>query len=203
MRTLQYSSLHRQSGMVLIVSLFIMVLLIIIGVSGMKVTGLEEKMAGNDRDQSLAFQAAETALREAEMAIKVLYETNNLDKFCDGTINDTNDQRGLFVNDNINDGGNCKPCPATPTADCALPNPMNIDTWKKDSSSSVAIPEASLFRGTTARYYIIYHYFYSNKGADKTINSYYFSITARGLGEQGSEVLLRSYFGGKMDMGQI
>ncbi|NOS87147.1 MAG: pilus assembly protein PilX [Methylococcaceae bacterium] len=56
----------QQTGAVLAISLVILVLLTIIGISAAQFTGLEEKMAGNLRDRNLAFQAAETALREAE-----------------------------------------------------------------------------------------------------------------------------------------
>ena len=57
---------EHQSGAVLVISLIILLLLTIIGLSATQVTGLEEKMAGNLRDRNLAFQAAETALREGE-----------------------------------------------------------------------------------------------------------------------------------------
>ena len=58
-----------QSGSVLIISLIVMLVLTILGVSGMKSAVLEEKMAGNVRDKQLAFQAAEATLREAEKYI--------------------------------------------------------------------------------------------------------------------------------------
>jgi type IV pilus assembly protein PilX len=58
-----------QSGVVMVVSLIILLLLTIIGINGMQSTLLEEKMAGNMRNRSLAFQAAEAALREAEVRI--------------------------------------------------------------------------------------------------------------------------------------
>lgn len=198
-------ALHRHSGMVLIISLIILLLLTIIGVSGMKVSSLEEKMAGNDRDQSVAFQAAETALRMGETQAKRLYDASNLDNLCDGTLNTTADQQGLFYNPSINDGNHCVPCPATPTADCVIPNPMSSATWANTNTNTLSAPvlAANLLPNTTARYYITYHYFYRNKGADKTMDSYYFTVTARGQGANGGEVILRSYFGAKIDMGQI
>lgn len=58
--------LKSQSGVVLVVSLIMLLLLTLIGLSGMQSTGLEEKMAGNMRDRNVAFQAAEAALRDAE-----------------------------------------------------------------------------------------------------------------------------------------
>lgn len=55
-----------QRGAVLAISLVILLLLTLIGVTAMSTTTLEEKMAGNTRDLNLAFQAAEAALREGE-----------------------------------------------------------------------------------------------------------------------------------------
>jgi type IV pilus assembly protein PilX len=57
---------RHQSGAVLAISLIILLLLTLIGITAAQVTGLEEKMAGNLRDRNLAFQAAETALRAGE-----------------------------------------------------------------------------------------------------------------------------------------
>jgi len=59
-----------QSGAVLPISLVMLLLLTVIGVTGSQMTGLEEKMAGNMRDRNIAFQAAESALRDAEQDIK-------------------------------------------------------------------------------------------------------------------------------------
>lgn len=59
-----------QSGMVLIISLIMLLLLTLIATTGMQTSSLEEKMAGNLRDRNIAFQAAESALRDAEWDIK-------------------------------------------------------------------------------------------------------------------------------------
>lgn len=60
---------QKQRGVVLMVSLIMLLLLTLIGVTGSNVTGLEERMAGNMRDENLAFQAAEAALRVGEAAV--------------------------------------------------------------------------------------------------------------------------------------
>lgn len=57
---------HKQTGSALIVSLTILLVLTILGVSAMRTTSLEDKMAGNARDSQTAFEAAEFALRQAE-----------------------------------------------------------------------------------------------------------------------------------------
>jgi type IV pilus assembly protein PilX len=64
----QYSLLKHQCGVVLPISMIMLLLLTLIGITGSQVTGLEEKMAGNSRDYNLAFQAAEAALRAGEAA---------------------------------------------------------------------------------------------------------------------------------------
>ncbi|UOA07565.1 PilX N-terminal domain-containing pilus assembly protein [Methylobacter sp. S3L5C] len=59
-----------QSGAVLIISLIMLLLMMLIGASSIQTTSLEEKMAGNLRDQNIAFQAAESAIRDAEQDIR-------------------------------------------------------------------------------------------------------------------------------------
>ena len=63
------SSLQTQSAVVLAISLIILLLLTLIGLSATQTTALEEKMVGNLRDKSLTFQAAESALRAAELTL--------------------------------------------------------------------------------------------------------------------------------------
>lgn len=47
-----------------------------LGITGMQAAGLQERMAGHSRDRTIAFQAAESALRTAERAAMF---TNPLD----------------------------------------------------------------------------------------------------------------------------
>jgi len=56
---------HREKGAVLIVALLFLVMLTLLGVTAMTSSTMEERMAGNARDTSVAFQAAEAALRDA------------------------------------------------------------------------------------------------------------------------------------------
>lgn len=65
-------SIRSQQGAALVVVLCMVMLvaMTIIGVTGMQTTILQEKMAGNMRDRDLAFQAAEAALREAELFLQ-------------------------------------------------------------------------------------------------------------------------------------
>ena len=67
---------NRQSGVALIIGLIILLLLTIIMITALKVTALEERMSGNSQNQNVAFQAAESALREAEALIYQHVELN-------------------------------------------------------------------------------------------------------------------------------
>ncbi len=60
------ASRRTQSGVALITGLIFLVLLTLIGMTAMQTTMLEEKMAGNLRNENLAFQASEAALRAGE-----------------------------------------------------------------------------------------------------------------------------------------
>lgn len=55
-----------QGGAALVIGLILLVLLTMLGVTAMRTTSLEERMAGHTRDHALAFQAAEAALRAGE-----------------------------------------------------------------------------------------------------------------------------------------
>lgn len=59
----------RQSGFSLIVSLMMLVIIMILGISGSQMAINEERGARNDRDRQVAFQAAEAALKEAEFEL--------------------------------------------------------------------------------------------------------------------------------------
>jgi len=57
----------RQRGAVLVVSLLLLLVMTILGLSSVGTVVLEEKMSANSYDRSLAFQAAEAALRVGEL----------------------------------------------------------------------------------------------------------------------------------------
>lgn len=59
-------TLQTQCGSALVVSLMILMVMTIIGITAMGSTTLEERMANNNRQRQLAFQSAESALRDAE-----------------------------------------------------------------------------------------------------------------------------------------
>ena len=65
----------QQQGSALIVSLSILLVLTVLGISSMSTTALQERMAGNARDSEVAFEAAEAGLRAGETYINGLTDS--------------------------------------------------------------------------------------------------------------------------------
>jgi type IV pilus assembly protein PilX len=61
---------YRQQGAALVVSLFMLVAVLLISISGSQIAMQEEKASRKDRDHQIAFQAAEAALMDAELDIE-------------------------------------------------------------------------------------------------------------------------------------
>jgi len=68
-KAMAFVSVQRQSGAVLLVSLVMLLLLTIIGLSAVDITTLDTRITANSRDRSIAFDAAETALNVATETI--------------------------------------------------------------------------------------------------------------------------------------
>jgi type IV pilus assembly protein PilX len=67
-----------QVGAALIVSLLFLLIMTVVGITAVQVSSLEEKMSGNMRVRGLVFQAAESALRAAELSVGNDLDNNNL-----------------------------------------------------------------------------------------------------------------------------
>ena len=66
------TSIKSQKGSALIIGLIFILVLSFLGVQGMQGANIEEKMSGNFRDRAVAFEAAEAALKEAEIWLEDL-----------------------------------------------------------------------------------------------------------------------------------
>lgn len=106
-------STQNQKGSALIVSLLILVVLTLLGVSAMTSSGLEERMSGNSRDQNLAFESAEAALIDAQEYLEnitafgplfdgsqpgLYAENSNPDVLADATWNTARTFSGTLTN---------------------------------------------------------------------------------------------------------
>lgn len=70
-RTPRYPSSRTQRGAVLYVALIMLILLALIGIAGMQVTGMQERMAANYLRTNQAFQNAEADARDVENKIEL------------------------------------------------------------------------------------------------------------------------------------
>lgn len=77
----RYHLSGKERGAALAVSLLLLLVATLIGVTAMQVTSLDERMAGNLRDRGLAFQAAESALRAGETFLR-----SQVGEFSCGTV---------------------------------------------------------------------------------------------------------------------
>jgi type IV pilus assembly protein PilX len=64
-----------QAGIALIISLVLLVVMLVLGLSAVRLLSSEERMTGYAYDRSLSFQAAEAALREAEALVEQVKPT--------------------------------------------------------------------------------------------------------------------------------
>ena len=76
-----------QDGVALFISLVLLLVLTIIGVSSVQTTSLEVRMTRNEHDSMLAFQAAESALRDAEVVVEAVTFATIEDDFTEAGNN--------------------------------------------------------------------------------------------------------------------
>ena len=81
-----------QSGAALVVSMLILLVMTLIGISSLQTTTLEEKMASNTRERQQAFEAAEAAIAGAEafvrnsIAVTSNFDTDGSDGLYDNSV---------------------------------------------------------------------------------------------------------------------
>ena len=166
-------SKNSQQGAVLIISLLILLIMTIMGVSSMQSSTLEEKMASNDRDRNIAFQSAEAGMRQAQTYIESLATTGD---FTDnnGLYSAIGTEPDAFADATWSTAGNYRTGTAPGGSAGVEYFITRVGTVSDDDT--LEIPPTVV--------------------TDVTI----FRIVARGLGATGtgSEVILRSYYGRKM-----
>lgn len=88
-----------QGGAVLYVALIMLILLALIGIVGMQVTGLQEKMSANYRNTNMAFQNAESLARQTECNLEAQVNrtaagsctfAGTIEEICDNGFDATN-----------------------------------------------------------------------------------------------------------------
>lgn len=138
---------YKQKGSVLVISLIMLLLLTIVGMSGVRISNLEERMSGNYRDHELAFHAAEAALSEGEAFIeRTAFFTTDFQVGCTSnncfTATCTD---GLCFNGNFDKGG-------APAGVCQVgnANPNLWESWANWANDNRVV-QAALLTGTSAQ----------------------------------------------------
>lgn len=166
---------NQQKGSVLIVSLLLLVVLTLLGVSSMQSNIMEERMSGNLRDRNIAFQAAEAGLRDAENFVEGIVSVAAFDG-TQGLYGESNDEPDFF----------------------------NVASWNT-ASSKPYIGTAITGVNTQPRYIIKFiGEVTTGGGAEGPIGNYgdakaatikRFRLTARGTGgSDDSVVILQNYY---------
>lgn len=201
---LRFSRPHsprRQRGAILVIALMFLVLLTIVAVSSISGVTLEEKMAGNLRDQTTAFQAAESALRDAEVDLETaIGGTGNRDPM---TIagNFATLCSAAFTNGVCSTG--CAPaCGATGTNyETQIVTAVGWD-WSS-ATKTVAYGTytgAASLPGVSQQPRYVIEYLAEKDDATLGAGTRYFRVSARGWGaSQSSSVTLQTIY--KMVMG--
>lgn len=89
MRSKSVPCRKKQAGVVLFVSLIFILMVTMLAVTSIQSTTVTERIAGNSRDKSMAFQAAEAGLRDAEFFL----DEKSVSVETDALFNDSN---GLY-----------------------------------------------------------------------------------------------------------
>ncbi len=168
---------YRQHGAALITSLIILLVLTVLGVSAMSTSSLEELMAGNLRDQDLSFQAAEAALKDGE-------------RYVDSwggmppTANNSGTNNGLYSTDTFG-------LYELTAFNTSIWNSTVATTYGADTGVAIS----NLGDVQALPMYIIEEEDFVAKDASfkaqtQREGSYYYRVTARGVGASGNAVTL-------------
>ena len=183
--------IHTQQGAVLIVGMLMLIVMTLIGLTGMRMTTFEERMAGNVKDKHMAFEAAEAALRAGENFIEdTVITTGTFDAVgTDGLYNDDLEEIWDLVDWKGTDAGNNNEV-------------LVYSTFYKTSNPDIEV--------ATLPKYVIQHYGTNVEAVDNlNLDNYgggtgagqteMFRVTARGTGgSDNTVVILQTTFGKRL-----
>jgi len=163
----------REAGAVLITGLIFMTLVMLIAISVMRSATLEERMAANARNRQLSLEAAEAVVRDAELSLFAGAPFNPFDL-------------SAFVADCIS--GYC----AAPGG--GTPRWQSI-TWTDTAKTRTFADAGSTLTGVSSQPRYIVELIGNEGGqGQKICPKLLFRITARGLGNDGSEVFVEDIY---------
>ena len=205
------NSKQHQRGAVLAVSLILLLVLTVLGVATMDTSGLELKMASNNRDRQVAFQAAEAALFAGEQIIQTtVYNPSDFQPACAGANCFTATcNNGLCFNGTYIPGDTQRDCTrGAPVDDVWVDAALNVwnNTARHIDLGTSTNPLVNSIPGVTNQpRFIIEFICYTDKGdgdfdntADPALansGAQLFRITSLGFGDAGrGRVMLQSVY---------
>lgn len=164
----------RPRGAVLITGLLVLTVMTILGLASMRGTILQERMAGNLKEQASAFQAAEAALQAALTAIEESPSPLALDAWGKG---------GLVDACKVSDLGDAQGC--TYLKDL-------LSDWRSAPNPTWGVPITSLggaWQGLAREPRVVAEVRYvaplDLESASQGRGIYYYTVTALGIGQAG------------------
>lgn len=156
---------HRQGGIALVVVLILVFLVTLAGIAAVRTLVVEERVASNALDRSLAMQSAERVLREAEDIVRAQSEASTFNIGFDASSGDT---RGAYTGAACADTTVIDPSPcinglcSQPTTSCAPRwEVAGFGGWAEVSATAPAAAasattgsDATLAAGTVQQYII-------------------------------------------------
>jgi len=176
----QHTCAKTQKGAALIVSLFLLLLLTIIGITSMRATIVQERMTSNERARAVATHAAESALRDAEASLAALQHVGDFGaRGIAGDIRSDEIEPDLL--DSVTNWNAADSQPAT--------NPIAANVAPRSISKQLGfIPDD--------RQAALNQRDYEDGGAPP--GTTIFRVSARGVGLDGTtEVILQTHFGAR------
>ncbi|MEW6445761.1 MAG: PilX N-terminal domain-containing pilus assembly protein [Pseudomonadota bacterium] len=168
----------------MIVSLIMLLIMTVLGLSSVRTTSLEEKMSANTYDRSLAFQAAEAGLRIGEGLAKTASENGNI----------AFPNAGVYVDADEN----CGTSPCNSDGLCATPDPNCTERWKNPAFTqwrTAAVTLGGL--SVTPAYFVEYlgdGFPCDVNNATGSLNCKRYRITARSVAAGRASVMLQSIY---------
>jgi type IV pilus assembly protein PilX len=179
---------YRQTGSTLIVSLIMLIILMLLGVTSMITSDTQYKLAGNLQFEDLAMNRAEAALSEAETWLRT--GTNYKSAGFTTATCDARNPNHLYPLD----AGSSVPCISTYTAPANDPQTMAWDSSNSVTATTEGAPRYMIELTSTNDILIGSSADFggdSSSGCNK-VNTY--RITARGSSARGATKFVRSYY---------
>ena len=160
-------ALRRQAGITLLVVLIMVLLVTLAGIAAVRTLVVEERMASNSLDRSLAMQSAERVLREAE---DIVLAQSGASPFNAGFPVDAGGTNGSYTGTACTANAMTDPSPCT-NGLCSQPTPSCTPRWEDSAFSgwadvSATVPasaasattgsDATLAAGTQQQYIVEY-----------------------------------------------